>query len=198
MAVMVVGAGFNGTGTGALTAALDRLGLGPCLDLREWRAHPEQLPAWEEATNGGPADWDAVLGRYRSTVGWPSCHFWRELSGQYPAARVILTVRDPQVWYQAASATIFASLRDPPKDGAGPTSALRLLRRIILEQTFGGSTEDAALAIEVLAMHEREVKEAIPTERLLVYEVSQGWEPLCRFLGVNVPEVPFPSAAAPG
>lgn len=96
------------------------------------------------------------------------------------------------------STTIFASLREPPKDGAGPNSAWRLLRRIILEQTFGGSTEDAALAIEVLAMHERDVKEAFPAERLLVYEVSQGWEPLCRFLGVNVPEVPFPSAAAPG
>ena len=32
----------------------------------------------------------------------------------------------------------------------------------------------------------------MPPERLLVYEVKEGWEPLCRFLGVPVPQTPFP------
>lgn len=197
MAVMVIGAGFDGTGTGALTLALDRLWLGPCLDLAAWRAHLEHLPAWEEATNGGSVDWDVMLGGHPATAGWPSCHFWRDLAARYPAAKIILTVCEPQAWYRAASATVFASLREPPKDGAGPTAAWRLLRRIVLQQTFGGSVDDPVLAIAALTMYEREVKEAIPAERLLIYEVSQGWAPLCRFLGVPIPDEAFASPTAP-
>ena len=192
MALMVIGAGFDGTGTGSLATALTRLGLGPCHDLAEWRAHPAQLPVWIEATDGAPVDWEALLQGYRSTAGWPCCRFWRELVQRYPAAKVILTVREPESWYRAASATVFASLREPPEDGTGATSAWRLLRKMILEQTFGGSAGDAALAIEVLAMHDREVKDAVPADRLLVYHVSRGWEPLCRFLRATVPDEPFP------
>ena len=190
MALMVINAGFDGTGTQALAQALDRLGLGPCLDLAAFRARAQHLDAWEEAANGGAVDWNAVLGGHPSVSGWPCCHFWRELTANWPAARVILTVREPQSWYSTASATVFASLRDPPKGGSA--AAWHLLRQIVLQQTFGGSTDDPALAIETLQMHEREVKEAIPAERLLVLEVSRGWEPLCRFLEVAVPDEPFP------
>ena len=194
MAVMVIGAGFDGTGTDALASALARLGLGPCLDLAGWQARPGPLADWEQATDGAAVDWAALLQGYRSTAGWPACRFWRELTEEYPAARVVLTVREPGSWYRTASATLFAGLRDPPKDGAGSRPAWRLLRKMILEQTFGGGVDDAALAADALAMHQREVKVAVPADRLLVYEVGHGWEPLCRFLDVAVPNDPFPSA----
>ena len=196
MALMVINAGFDGTGTQALAQALDRLGLGPCLDLAAFRARAQHLDAWEEAANGGVVDWNAVLDGHPSVSGWPCCHFWRGLTASWPAARVILTVREPQSWYGTASATVFASLRDPPKGGSA--AAWQLLRKIILQQTFGGSTDDPALAIETLQMHEREVEQAIPAERLLVYETSQGWEPLCRFLGATPPGGPFPEDGATG
>lgn len=189
--MMVINAGFDGTGTGALAAALDRLGLGPCLDLAAWQARPTHLPAWEEAANGGAVDWNAVLAGHPSVSGWPCCHFWRELAAGWPGARVILTTREPQAWYRSASATVFASLREPPKGSSA--AAWQLLRKIILHQTFGGNTDDPALAVETLRMHEREVEQAIPSERLLVFEVSRGWEPLCRFLEVTAPDEPFPA-----
>ena len=192
MPLMVIGAGFGRTGTTSLKQALEQLGLGPCHHMSELFAHPEQIPVWEEATDGAAVDWEQLLAGYRSIVDWPGCHFWRELTGRYPAAKVILTVRDPKSWYRSASATIFRVMREKPKDDPVAQAQWRLIRKIILQQTFGGSTADEALAIGVLEMHNAEVERTIPAERLLVYEVSQGWEPLCRFLGVPVPEGPFP------
>jgi Sulfotransferase domain len=192
MPLPVIGAGFGRTGTRSLKLALDRLGLGPCHHMRELFEHPEQIPLWEQATDGAAVDWEALLAGYRSIVDWPGCHFWRELTGRYPAAKVILTVREPKSWYRSASETIFRAMRDKPKDDPVAQAQWRLIRKMILQQTFGGSTADEELAIGVLALHNQEVERTIPAERLLVYEVSQGWEPLCGFLGVPVPEGPFP------
>lgn len=194
MSLMVIGAGFGRTGTLSLKLALEQLGLGPCHHMIELFRHPEQIPVWEEATNGGEVDWDRLLAGYSSIVDWPGCHFWRELTRRYPAAKVILTVREPKAWYRSASATIFRALHDKPKDDPAAQAQWRLIRKMILQQTFGGSTADEALAIGVLEMHNREVERTIPPDRLLVYEVGQGWEPLCVFLGVPVPDLPFPRA----
>jgi len=193
MPLSVIGAGFGRTGTLSLKKALERLGFGPCHHMVELFAHPEQIPLWDQATDGAPIDWDALLGGYRSAVDWPACHFWRELADRYPAAKVVLTVHDPQAWYRSARATIFRYMADPPPDEPAAAKAQwRLVRKMILRQTFGGSTEDPKLAIGVLRMHDEEVERTIPAERLLVHEVSQGWEPLCRFLGADVPDEPFP------
>jgi hypothetical protein len=194
MPLIVIGAGFGRTGTLSLKAALEQLGIGPCHHMIELFQHPEQIPVWQEATDGASVDWERLLAEYRSIVDWPGCHFWRELSQCYPAAKVILTVRDPKSWYCSASQTIFRVMADKPKDEPVAQVQWRLIRKMILQQTFGGSTADEDLAIGVLEMHNEEVKRTIPAERLLVYQVKQGWEPLCGFLGVAVPDVPFPKA----
>lgn len=191
MVLAVIGAGYGRTGTLSLKTALERLGFGPCHHMIELFHHPDQIPAWNEAVDGAEVDWDRLLAGYRSAVDWPSCHFWRELADRYPAAKVILTVRDPHQWYQSARATIFRTLDEPPVDPSAKAQ-WKLVRKMILEQTFGGSTADEELAIAVLERHNEELKRAIPDERLLVYEVDQGWEPLCGFLGMAVPDEPFP------
>jgi hypothetical protein len=193
MVLAVIGAGYGRTGTYSLKAALERLGFGPCHHMIELFRHPEQIPAWNQAVNGAPADWDTLLAGYRSGVDWPTCHFWRELADRYPSAKVVLTVRDPHQWYQSARATAFRYLDEPPpKNDPTAGAQWKLVRKMILEQTFGGSTADEELAIAVFERHNEEVKRAIPDERLLVYEVSQGWKPLCGFLGVPIPDEPFP------
>src|SRR3954451_16498267 len=107
MALTVMGAGFGRTGTLSLKAALEELGLGPCYHMREAIQHPDHVPTWESAARGEPVDWDRFLGGYRATVDWPGAAFYEQLSEKYPDARVILTVRDPDRWYDSASATIY-------------------------------------------------------------------------------------------
>ena len=190
--IAVIGAGFNGTGTAALAAALERLGLGPCHDLGALHAHPDRLPAWRAAVEGAAADWDRLLQGYGSTVGWPGCRFWRELADRYPAARIVLTERAPHAWYERANATVFRELAQRPPAESTARAVQKLARTMILQQNFGGSVADEALAIDALRLHEAEVRREIPPERLLAFEVAQGWEPLCRFLGRPVPEASFP------
>ena len=155
--------------------------------------HPEQIPVWDEATDGAAVDWDALLAGYHSIVDWPGCHFWRELTHRYPGAKVILTVGTPRLVPQRLGHDL------PRHAGASPRtipSSRRSggCRKMILQQTFGGSTADPELAQGVLEMHNEEVRRTVPDDRLLVYEVKSGWGPLCAFLGVAEPEAPFPRA----
>lgn len=194
MALAVVGAGFGRTGTLSLKGALETLGLGPCYHMTEVFAHPEHVPVWRDATEGRPVDWDALFAGYGSCVDWPACAFWRELASHWPDAKVILTVRDPQRWYESVAKTIYLVLqRELPGDAPEPVRAHHaMVRRLIDEGTFGGRFEDRDHAIGVYEAHNRAVREAVPPDRLLVYEVAEGWEPLCRFLDRPVPAEPFP------
>ncbi len=195
MALSVIGAGFGRTGTLSLRIALEQLGLGPCYHMVEVFRHPEHIAVWERAGRGEPVDWEAELfAGYGSAVDWPASAFYRQLAERYPEAKVVLTVRDLERWHRSCMDTIFpavaggASLGDDPVAGAQAAMA----RRIIGEGTFGGRADDPAHAIAVHERHIADVKRAVPPERLLVFEVAEGWGPLCRFLGKPVPDAPFP------
>ncbi|MFC3997669.1 sulfotransferase family protein [Nocardiopsis sediminis] len=193
----VIGVGFGRTGTLSLKVALDELGLGPCYHMSEAIRAPGHKRMWLAGAQGTPMDWEAVFAGYRSTVDWPACFFWRELVAAYPDAKIILTGRDPEKWYASTYETIYrlstwvARVAAPLFPTARGMAAMT--RAVIWDGTFGGRFEDRAHAIEVFQRHMKEVVEEVPADRLLVYDVRQGWEPLCRFLGVEVPEGrPFP------
>jgi hypothetical protein len=199
----VIGAGFGRTGTDSLRAALDLMGYGPCHHMRELFANPASIRDWLRAAEGNPADWRRLLGDYRSTVDWPSVSFWRELVAAYPAAKVLLTVRDPQAWYDSMANTLYSS-RYESTDAMPPAvrerfeavpelqAQPRLVELLIWQGTFAGRFTDREYAIEVYHRHVAAVREHVPAERLLIFDVAQGWAPLCEFLGVDVPDTPFP------
>jgi hypothetical protein len=192
MTLKVIGAGLGRTGTLTLRAALEQLGFGPCHHMVEVFAHMEQSDFWRRAAEGEAVDWEEIYASYPATVDWPSCHFWRQLSDRYPDAKMLLTVRDPERWWESMSETIVKAMRAGMADpDAGRRQAMRFAELIISEQTFAGdySRENVIAAFN---RHNAAVQAAIPTERLLVYEVPQGWAPLCEFLGVPIPETPFP------
>jgi hypothetical protein len=203
MNLEVIGASFGRTGTLSMKAALEELGFGPCYHMSEVFRHPEHQGQWRAAMRGEPVDWEQVLGDYRATVDWPGCTFYGELLERNPDAKVILTVRDPQRWYESARDTIYRI------SGASYSAAFRLaglvvprvrqvnrarqfISELVWEGDFDGRFEDRGHAIETFERHNEEVKRRVPPERLLVYEVKQGWGPLCDFLGVEVPDKPFP------
>jgi hypothetical protein len=201
MTIEVIGAGFGRTGTMSLKVALEELGFGPCYHMIELFGHPEHVELWEAAVEGRPVDWEELFDGYRATSDWPACSFYKELMERYPDAKVILTVRDPDRWYESTYNTIYGMRRmisSPLFRLAAPfrrgmSRAARMNDRLIWEDTFGGSLEDRERAIEVFERHSEEVKEHVAAEKLLVYEVKEGWGPLCEFLGAELPkDKPFP------
>ena len=189
----VIGTGFGRTGTNSLKLALELLGFGPCHHMFEIRDHPEQLPLWESAAKGGEVDWDVVFAGYSSCVDWPAAHYWRELCCKYPNAKVLHSVRDEEKWITSVHNTILPTILNRDQLEEGPDrNRHNMSFDIILNQTFGGRLDDREHAINVFRAHNEEVSRSVPAERLLVYDVNQGWKPLCEFLGVSIPETPFP------
>lgn len=187
MPLKVIGAGYGRTGTMSLKLALEQLGLGPCFHMSEAIASPACIPGWVEAANGRP-NWDALFGGYASTVDHPSCVFYRELSAAYPDAKIVLTVRDPHDWFDSTQATVFS----PKMRGRVADPLFKEFLTKTVWGLFGAGIDEREFMVAAFERHTAEVKRAIPAERLLVFEVAQGWDPLCEFLGVPVPAAPFP------
>src|SRR3954454_13602548 len=195
MPLKVIGAGLGRTGTLSLKVALEQLGFARCYHMTEVLAYPEHIRVWDAAGRGEPVDWEALFRGYQATVDWPGCNFYQEYLRLYPEAKVILTVRDPERWYDSARQTIYAVRTAIPRWGMPPRMRrlLAMIERLIWDGVFRGRFEDKTYAIEVFHRHNEEVKQTVPPERLLVYEVRKGWGPLCAFLGVPAPEgEPFP------
>ena len=186
----VIGAGYGRTGTLSLKAALERLGFGPCYHMVEFLKRADHGPLWVSAFRGETIDWEDVFGSYESTTDWPGCTFWRQLADRYPEARVILTVRDPERWWTSIDGTLFAASR--ARALPAPHAAVAEMGRLMMGGTFDGRTSDREHVIRRFEEHNERVRQGISPERLLVFEVSQGWGPLCDFLGVEAPDEPFP------
>lgn len=201
----VIGAGFGRTGTTSLKAALETLGFGPCYHMTELFEHPEHTGSWDAARRGETVDWEGVLGGYAAAVDWPVCTFYEELMEAYPDAKVLLSVRDPGRWYESTRDTIYELSRI---SAGSPLSRAtfrlvgrfvpavgrvgRFNNRLIWADTFDGRFGDSAHAEAIFERHNAEVRRRVPPEKLLVYEVKDGWGPLCDFLGVEAPDEPFP------
>jgi hypothetical protein len=192
MALQVVGAGLGRTGTMTLKTALEMLGFAPCHHMVEVFAHMhQQAPLWLRAAKGEAVDWEEVFATYNASVDWPSAHFYAELAERYPQARVILTKRDPQRWYESMSETILKAMAASGSGPAPDDHPMKFADIIIAEKTFGRDFS-AANVIAAFERHNAAVQQTIPADRLLVFEAVQGWAPLCDFLGVPVPDAPFP------
>ncbi|MDO8289411.1 MAG: sulfotransferase [Parvibaculum sp.] len=194
MSLKLIGAGFGRTGTLSLKAALETLGLGPCHHMIEVFGNPKQAPTWTAAARGEPVDWEKLLTGYTATIDWPSCHFWRELALRFPDAKVLLTVRDPEKWFSSFADTIMKVITgSAPKGVVDPAlmAVGEMAGLIVREKTFSGNLDKAHI-LKVYNDHIATVKRTIPPERLLVYEVSEGWEPLSKFMNVPVPAADFP------
>jgi hypothetical protein len=188
----VIGAGFGRTGTMSMQAALEQLGY-RCYHMREITEDPTHLRKWHQFVGGkAPMDWKALFARYEATVDFPACVYYRELMREFPDAKVVLTVRDPERWFQS-----FQTLQDT-------TDRFRVFRFVprvrrfldFVDLLLGNVFErprDHDKCIGAFNRHNQEVQEQVPGDRLLVFRVQEGWDPLCKFLGVEVPErIPFP------
>lgn len=192
----VIGAGFGRTGTLSLKRALEELGFGPTYHMEEVIRRPSHIRGWLRYARIGEVDWDQLFARFASGVDFPVSCVWEQLASHYADAKVVLTVRDPQQWWASTASTIYRFrsafprwlLRSVPLTGQW----LEMTDRLVWDGLFDGRFADRDYAVIVFEQHIEHVRATCPPERLLVFDVAEGWDPLCRFLDVPVPSHPFP------
>lgn len=199
----VIGAGWGRTGTNSVKIALEKLLDGPCYHMFECVKQPD-YQKWIDAYNGKEADWKGIFTHpdgdkfYVATVDYPACGLYNKLMEQYPDAKVLLTVRDPEKWYDSVIDTIW-SWRCAEQNWS--VRIFELGRKFQEQaQCFHQATmlpgvkrTDREGSIKSFKAWVERVKSTVPPEKLLVFDVKEGWEPLCKFLGVPVPDEPFPN-----
>jgi len=148
------------------------------------------VPLWNKAVDGQP-DWAEIYRGFASAVDWPTACFFRELLQAYPDAKFVLTVRDAEKWADSFSATIQKLVRERDQAPPDKQAWLEMARRVIARTGFPEDMGQQQLA-SAYAAHNEAVKATVPSRQLLVFQVKDGWGPLCEFLGVDVPDEDFP------
>lgn len=200
--MQLIGAGLPRTGTLSQKVALEMLGVGPCYHMVNVLGNLDVVPNWRRALDGD-APWEEIFDGFEATVDWPGSFFYGELAELYPDAKVLLGVRNGDSWARSMRATIWGVLYGDilirylssartlvdPKWRDFIEMVKEMWERSGLMS--GEITSDEWMSSAMHRYHE-EVQRTVPSDRLLVWSVTDGWEPLCEFLDVPVPDVPFP------
>ncbi len=204
MALQLIGAGFGRTGTLSLYTALNSLGLPSyhMVEVLRNRANRHHLAFWRRVAAGQPGQqhpWDEVFAGYAAAVDNPASCVWRELVAANPEAKVILTLHPggADAWYESTLETIYFTERMWQFQLLAAVSPFAralgdMTHQLVWQRAHRGTMVNRQAAIARYHEHIEEVKAAVPPERLLVYSVDQGWDPLCAFLDLPAPQSPFP------
>lgn len=196
MGLKIIGSGFGRTGTLSLKAALEILGFDPCYHMEEVIKRPSHINMWYQIGQNQPVPWDNIFANFQATVDFPASVFYRELLDTYPEAKVVHTVRDAERWYDSTAETIYGAANNFPFWVPQLFPWLRrfigLQESLVWQKIFNGRFPDRPFAIQRFHQHTKTVRQHVPAAKLLIFQVKEGWQPLCAFLGVPVPNVPFP------
>lgn len=198
MGLEVIGAGASRTGTDSLRAALDQLGVN-CYHGNTFFSRLESDgPLWAQALGGDFAGLLGLFEEFPAAVDAPTFCLYRELLTCYPDAKVILTLRPTDDWLGSYEETVLELPRHPIEHHVSPL-AQEWADRVIwpaVSRSFGLDEPPAQASHEALAdgfrRHTDAVIRDVPAEQLLVFRSIDGWEPLCSFLGLPVPDGPYP------
>ncbi|MBI1171798.1 sulfotransferase family protein [bacterium] len=185
MTLRVIGAGFGRTGTSSMKLALQTLGLGPCHHMKVLLDDPAQQALWNGFVAGQTPDWDQAFAGFNSAVDWPSAYYWQSLARHYPDAKVLLTLRSPESWWESYSKTILTHVNRTRGTGSW-------IDEVICKTVMRGQPEDRATALAAFNANTAAVRAAIPADRLIVHEAGDGWGPLCKGLDLPEPAEPYP------
>ena len=196
MTLQVIGAGFGRTSTNSLKVALERLGYAPCHHMKEVMPRRDQVDLFNRAGAGEAVEWSVIFEGFQAACDWPSAKFHKELAAHYPDAKIVLSVRDADKWYDRTRSTIFAFTQSMPRWLRWLSPRMRTIHQmvtgVVWDGVFGGRFADEAYAKQVFLQNTEDVKAYYPPERLLVHHPADGWQPLCEFLGKDMPAEPYP------
>ena len=199
----LIGAGYGRMGTMSIKAALEQLGYGPCLHMIDVIRNPELRHPFVDALEGKDVDWEDAFDGWESTIDWPACTFWREHHETWPDLPVLLNFRDKEAWYKSCLNSIHdakemamrGELKPADPDTPPPNpDVMKMINGLIWGGTFEGRfAEDKEFAFRRFDEHYEAVRSTVPKDQLLEFDATKdGWEPLCRFLGEDIPDEPFP------
>ncbi|OSQ48245.1 sulfotransferase family protein [Marivita geojedonensis] len=186
MPLKIIGTGFGRTGTDSMRHALNILGVGPTHHMFELEEGTPLRPLWLDLAKGGTPDWEKLFEGYSACVDWPSAYYWRTLIDVYPEAKVILTMRSAESWWDSFEKTLLRYLQT----GDDPNGLAHLL---VANQVFHGRASDRDHAIAVYNKNVEDVLATVSPDRLLVHNLGDGWQPLCKWLDVPIPNIDYPS-----
>ncbi|MCZ6657520.1 MAG: sulfotransferase family protein [Gammaproteobacteria bacterium] len=196
MSLKVIGAGFGRTGTTSMKEALELLGYDKCHHMREVMSSGKQVEMFDRVSRNVEVDWDDVFEGFEAAVDWPAAARYEELMEKYPEAKVILTARDPEAWYESTKETIYALSNSVPPIIfwliPRARNVMAMVQRLIWEGVFDGRFEEKQYAIDAYNKNVAEVIANVPDGRLLVHSSKEGWQPLCEFLDKPIPSQPYP------
>ena len=192
----VIGAGFGRTGTLSFKRALEDLGVRPDVP----HAGGDAAPVPHRQVAAIRPDRRGRLGRFvlgvRSGVDFPVRCVWEQWASHFPEAKVVLSVRDPEQWWASTASTIYGFRTAIPawilRSVPVTRHFVEMVDRLVWDGIFDGRFTDRDHAIAIFERHIEHVRAICPPERLLVFDVADGWGPLCAFLEVPVPQHPFP------
>lgn len=193
MALKIIGSGFGRTGTMSTKLALERLGYGRCHHMFEVIQDPQQPAFWAAIAAGKQVDWNAVFDGYTSQVDWPGAAVWPQTLKAFPDAKVLHTERKEEDWWRSFSTTISKFFTMAPTMDLPPHihDIFDTMSGWFVKNTFVDHT-DRDSAIAAYRRNNKAVRDQVPADRLLIFDVADGWQPLCDFLGVPVPDTAFP------
>ena len=205
MSIKIIGAGFPRTGTTTLKRCLETLGYNHVYHMKELLVNPERLHYWKQLSETGDTDWENLYEGYDATVDFPGYPWYKEHMKQYPDAKVILTVRDFEAWYKSVDNTVYRAGPQTPFEkikmmgkllinprARNVVKCIKFFKGVFFAKELQGKFLDKEYAKQVWENHISDVKAYVPQEKLLVYDVRDGWGPICKFLGVPEPAEPLP------
>lgn len=205
MSIKIIGAGFPRTGTNTLRESLEKLGYVKTYHMKNLLTNPDNLHYWTTLKTTGTTNWDALYKGFQATVDFPCYPWYKEHMKQYPDAKVILSLRPFEKWYTSFYSTIWQAQNPPESERAAMgekmagdprlQSVMKVMgfaKQTITEDHFQGRFLDKEFMEKIFNEHNEDVKKYVPADKLLVFDVTEGWEPLCKFLEAEVPNEPLP------
>jgi hypothetical protein len=200
------------TGTLSLNEAFSILGYANPYHMSSVFANCKDADIWQEALAAKyrpspkrkpfeTKDFDQVLGHCGAAGDAPCALLWRELMEAYPNAKLILVDRDEDKWLgsmkqlaEGAINRITSTIKvtDPFRTGRILNLGINWMGYWTHSMDNLSAKTVVANARETYRKHNADIRATVPKERLLEYRMGDGWEPLCKFLGKDVPDVPFP------
>ena len=192
MSLKIIGASFGRTASLSLKKALEILGYTNCYHMSEVVTKPEHSELWLRAWKR-EFIWDDIFDGYQAAVDWPVAAFWPQLMEAYPEAKIILSTREPEAWYESAKNTIFKSM-DEGINSKNQEIRKRILmaKEIIVDGTFNGKLNDKKHCIKIYNENIARCKKEVDSDRLITFNPKDGWDSLCKQLACPIPNVDYP------